>query len=91
MDELTDRRAAAARQATGGPEALGAADQPGAGAGRGRLTFHVLEAPDAATAIVEFAQRTQVDHIVMGARGSSALRRYLGSVSSQVVARPTAP
>ncbi len=52
-----------------------------------RLTFHVLEAPDAATAIVEFAQKTQVDHIIMGARGNSALRRYLGSVSSQVVAQ----
>jgi nucleotide-binding universal stress UspA family protein len=52
-----------------------------------RLTFHVLEAPDAAAAIVDFARRTQVDHIVMGARGNSALRRYLGSVSSQVVAQ----
>lgn len=52
----------------------------------GRLTFHVLEAPDAAAAIVEFAARNHVDHIVMGARGNSALRRYLGSVSSQVVA-----
>jgi nucleotide-binding universal stress UspA family protein len=53
----------------------------------GRLTFHVLEAPDAAKAIVEFAERNQVDHIVMGARGNSAIRRYLGSVSSQVVAQ----
>jgi len=52
----------------------------------GRLTFHVLEAPDAAAAIVDFARRNQVDHIVMGARGNSALRRFLGSVSSQVVA-----
>jgi eukaryotic-like serine/threonine-protein kinase len=52
----------------------------------GRLTFHVLEAPDPATALVEFARRTHVDHLVMGARGNSALRRYLGSVSSQVVA-----
>ena len=51
-----------------------------------RLTFHVLEAPDTATAIVDFANRNQVDHIVMGARGNSALRRYLGSVSAQVVA-----
>lgn len=51
-----------------------------------RLTFHVLEAPDTAAAIVEFAGKNQVDHIVMGARGSSALRRYLGSVSAQVVA-----
>jgi protein-serine/threonine kinase len=55
----------------------------------GRLTFHVLEAPDAAAALVDFAQRNQVDHIVMGARGTSALRRYLGSVSSQVVAQST--
>jgi protein-serine/threonine kinase len=53
----------------------------------GRLTFHVLEAPDVAAAIVDFATRNQVDHIVMGARGASALRRYLGSVSSQVVAQ----
>lgn len=55
--------------------------------GDSRLTFHVLEAPDAADAIIEFARRNQVDHIVMGARGNSALRRYLGSVSSQVVAQ----
>lgn len=53
----------------------------------GRLTFHVLEAPGAADAIIEFAARTRVDHIIMGARGSSALRRYLGSVSAQVVAQ----
>jgi eukaryotic-like serine/threonine-protein kinase len=53
----------------------------------GRLTFHVLEAPDTAAAILEFARRTQVDHLVMGARGNSALRRYLGSVSSEVVAQ----
>lgn len=53
----------------------------------GRLTFHVLEAPDAAAAIVDFAERNHVDHIVMGARGASTLRRYLGSVSSEVVAK----
>ncbi len=52
----------------------------------GRLTFHVLEAPDASAAIIDFARRNQADHIVMGARGNSGLRRYLGSVSSQVVA-----
>jgi serine/threonine protein kinase len=52
----------------------------------GRLTFHVLEAPDPGAAIVDFARRNNVDHIVMGARGQSALRRFLGSVSSQVVA-----
>lgn len=52
----------------------------------GRLTFHVLEAPDAATALIEFAARNEVDHLIMGARGHRALRRYLGSVSSRVVA-----
>ena len=51
----------------------------------GRLTFHVLEAPDAAAALIEFAAKNGVDHIVMGARGASALRRYLGSVSAQVL------
>ncbi len=53
----------------------------------GRLTFHVLEAHDVASAIVDFAQRSHVDHIVMGAHGHSALRRYLGSVSTEVVAQ----
>jgi len=51
-----------------------------------RVTHHVLEAPDAADAIVGYATTNQVDHVLMGARASSALRRYLGSVSSQVVA-----
>ncbi|MEP6802281.1 MAG: universal stress protein [Acidobacteriota bacterium] len=52
-----------------------------------RITYHVLEAPDPASAIVEFACSNQVDQIVIGSRGSSTLRRYLGSVSSEVVAR----
>jgi nucleotide-binding universal stress UspA family protein len=51
-----------------------------------RVTFHVLEAPDPAAAIVDYARRNQIDQIVMGARSSSAWRRYLGSVSAQVVA-----
>ena len=53
---------------------------------RDRITYHVLESTDPAGAIVEYARNIQVDHIVIGARGSSALRRYLGSVSAQVVA-----
>jgi protein-serine/threonine kinase len=52
----------------------------------GRMTFHVLQAPDPATALIEFATKMGVDHIVMGARDNSALRRYLGSVSARVVA-----
>lgn len=54
--------------------------------GTGRVTFHVIEAPDPAAAIVDYARRNQVDHIVMGARSSGSLRRYLGSVSARVVA-----
>jgi nucleotide-binding universal stress UspA family protein len=53
----------------------------------GRVTFHVLEAPDAADAIINYARRNQVDHIVMGARSSGTLRRYLGSVSAQVMSQ----
>ncbi|EJW13155.1 serine/threonine protein kinase [Rhodovulum sp. PH10] len=53
----------------------------------GRITYHVFESPDPAAAIVEYARNNKVDHIVMGARGSSPLRRYLGSVSAQVVAQ----
>ena len=52
----------------------------------GRITFHVLESSDPAGAIVEYARRNRVDQIVMGARSSGSLRRYLGSVSAQVVA-----
>jgi serine/threonine protein kinase len=51
-----------------------------------RTTYHVLEAVDPAAAIVDFATTIQADHLVIGARGSSTLRRYLGSVSAQVVA-----
>jgi len=55
-------------------------------AGATRVTFHVIEAADPAAAIVEYARRNQVDHIVMGARSSGRLRRHLGSVSARVVA-----
>ena len=51
-----------------------------------RITYHVLEATDPAKQIVDYARHNRVDHIIMGARGASMLRRYLGSVSAQVVA-----
>ncbi len=51
------------------------------------VSYHVLEALDAAAALIEYAQHNNVDHIVLGARGSSTVRRYLGSVSSQIVAQ----
>lgn len=54
-----------------------------------RVSYHVLEALDPAAAILVYARHNHVDHIVLGARGSSALRRHLGSVSAQVVAEAT--
>jgi len=50
------------------------------------VTLHVIEASDPARAIVDYARKNQVDHIVIGARSSGGLRRYLGSVSAQVAA-----
>ncbi len=52
-----------------------------------KITYHVLAAPDPGAAIIEFGRANHVDQIVIGSRGSSTLRRYLGSVSAQVVAQ----
>lgn len=52
----------------------------------GLLTYAILEGADPGQAIIDYATHTHVDHILMGARGHSQTRRYLGSVSSQVVA-----
>ena len=49
-----------------------------------RLTVHVLEAIDPASAILEFAQANQVDHIIVGARQQSGMFARLGSVSSKL-------
>jgi nucleotide-binding universal stress UspA family protein len=50
------------------------------------IRFHVLTGGDAAAQLVDYARTAHADHIVMGARGSSVMRRYLGSVSARVVA-----
>jgi nucleotide-binding universal stress UspA family protein len=54
-----------------------------------RLTVHVLEAIDPAAAILEFAQSNRVDHILLGARQESLMRKLLGSVSAKVAAEAT--
>ena len=51
-----------------------------------RLTAHVLEGVDPAAAILEFAQANHVDHILIGARQDSLMRKLLGSVSAKVAA-----
>jgi serine/threonine protein kinase len=49
-----------------------------------RLTVHVLEAIDPASAILEFATVNHVDHIIIGAREHSGVLARLGNVSSKV-------
>jgi eukaryotic-like serine/threonine-protein kinase len=49
-----------------------------------RLTVHVLEAVDAAGAILEFVNANHVDHIVIGAGQNSLVRTLLGSTSAKV-------
>ena len=49
-----------------------------------RLTVHVLEAVDPASAILDFAKTNHVDHIIIGARGGSFVRSLLGSVSAKI-------
>lgn len=51
-----------------------------------RLTFSVLEGSNPGQAIIDYATQNMADHILMGARDYSTTRRYLGSVSAQVVA-----
>jgi eukaryotic-like serine/threonine-protein kinase len=52
----------------------------------GRLTVHVLEAVDPASAILDFVNANHVDHVIIGARQNSFARALLGSVSAKVVA-----
>ena len=51
-----------------------------------QVTFHVLSAVDPADAILEYCRVNHVDHVVMGARENSAMRKLLGSVSGKVAA-----
>jgi serine/threonine protein kinase len=49
-----------------------------------RLTVHVLEAVDPASAILEFTGVNRVDHIIIGARRHSGFGALLGDVSGKV-------
>ncbi|WP_227751464.1 bifunctional serine/threonine-protein kinase/universal stress protein [Tabrizicola oligotrophica] len=51
-----------------------------------RLTYSILENSDPASGILDHAEAVEADHILMGARGHSTTRRFLGSVSARVVA-----
>jgi len=50
----------------------------------GRITYHVLEAVDPASAILSYAGQNRVDQILVGARQSSLKRTLLGSVSAKI-------
>lgn len=50
------------------------------------ISFHVLEADDPASALIGYARGNRVDHIVIGARGTSSVLGVLGGVSARVVA-----
>lgn len=54
-----------------------------------RVYYQVLPGADPAGTLIDYARHHQVDHVIMCARASSAVRRYLGSVSSRVVAEAT--
>jgi len=56
------------------------------GLGAEKLRFQVLEANDVADALLEFARAHHVDQIIIGARGSSKIRRTLGGVSTKIAA-----
>lgn len=53
----------------------------------GKITHHVLEAVEPAAAILDYAHSNHVDHIIMGARTNSTMRKLLGSVSGEVAAQ----
>jgi nucleotide-binding universal stress UspA family protein len=52
----------------------------------GRVSFHVLESPHPAAALLRYARDNRVDHIILGARAASTRRTLLGSVSGEVAA-----
>lgn len=51
-----------------------------------KTRYHVAQGSDPAATLLDYAAAHHVDRIILGARGASALRRYLGSVSTKVVA-----
>ena len=51
----------------------------------GQISFHVIEATNAAEALLAFARQNRVDHIVIGAPARGIpLRGLLGTVATQV-------
>lgn len=57
------------------------------GLDEGRISFHVLESPQPAAALLSYLHANPVDHIILGARARSLRKRFLGSVSAEVAAQ----
>lgn len=53
----------------------------------GAVTFHVIEATDPAEGLLDYIRYNPVDHVVMGARSSGALRNLIGSVAGALAAQ----
>jgi len=53
-----------------------------------RMVFQVLPG-DPAQTILDYVRRHLIDQVIIGARGSSAWRQHLGSVSAVVAAQAT--
>jgi non-specific serine/threonine protein kinase/protein-serine/threonine kinase len=49
-----------------------------------RLSVHVLEAVDPASAILDFVRANHVDHLIIAAGPDSLMRSLLGSVSAKL-------
>lgn len=54
--------------------------------GDAQVTFHVLEAPDPAAALIDYARVNHVDQMVIAAKTSFGRGGHLGSVAARVVA-----
>lgn len=51
-----------------------------------RVTYHVLEAPEVAKALIDYARNNRVDHLVIGTRGKMESGRVVSLIASKVVA-----
>ena len=53
----------------------------------GRVSYHVLESPSPASAILRYLHANHVNHVVLGARAGTRMRKLLGSVANEVASQ----
>ena len=54
--------------------------------GTAHVTFHVLEAPDPAAALIDYARMNRVDQMLVGAKARVGRRPLLGGIVARIVA-----